>query len=81
MLSLLVVERLKGITKLNIFACKGKNWLPPSYGKKSYEELTPQEKDCIDSFEGEESYREVCKRPELFVSIDNTVKALQLASE
>ena len=64
------------VQKLNIFACRGKRWLPPSYGKKQYEDLTPEEKRAIDSFEGEESYREVCQRPDLLISTDSLVPLL-----
>jgi hypothetical protein len=36
-----------------------KNWLPPAYGKKKYEDLDIEEKEVIDSFQGKENYQEV----------------------
>lgn len=44
---------------LNIYAAQNKNWLPPCYGRKKYEDLTPDEKTVIDSFQTESEYREV----------------------
>ena len=46
------------LKKFNIFGSQKKGWLPPSYGKKKYGEMTQEEKSVIDSFEGEESYNE-----------------------
>ena len=45
--------------KFNIFGSQRKGWLPPSYGKASYEELDPEEQDVINAFEGEQEYRKV----------------------
>ncbi len=45
---------------LNIYAAQNKNWLPPCYGRKKYEDLTPDEKAVIDDFQTESEYREVC---------------------
>jgi hypothetical protein len=64
------------IQKFNIFACRGKAWLPPCYGKKSYDDLTAKEKAVVDSFEGEQSYRAVCQRPDLFISAHSLVPQL-----
>lgn len=47
---------LELLKKFNLFASQKKNWLPPSYGHKKYEEFNPEEKDIIDAFEGKESY-------------------------
>ena len=46
------------LKKLNIFGSQQKKWLPPGYGKKTYEEMTPEEQAVVDSFEGKESYEE-----------------------
>ena len=47
------------LRKFNIFGAQRKGWLPPSYGKKGYKEMEPEEQAVIDDFEGEESYNEV----------------------
>lgn len=56
------------IQKFNLFAARGKKWLPPSYGKKRYKDLDAEEKAVIDSFEGEESYNRVLARPDYFLT-------------
>jgi hypothetical protein len=42
--------------RFNVMACKGKNWLPPEYGTKNYHNMTEEEKNVVDSFEGQLSY-------------------------
>lgn len=46
----------KAIELLNIFVAKKRNWLPPTYGKKEYYNLTPDEKEAINNFQGEKNY-------------------------
>lgn len=55
------------LKKFNLFAARGKNWLPPCYGKKRYKDMTKEEKAVIDSYEGEKSYQEVLDRAEYFL--------------
>lgn len=40
------------VDKFNIYCCKGKNWLPGTYGKKNYQDMTPEEKQIVDNFNG-----------------------------
>lgn len=40
------------LKKFNIFGSRKKAWLPPCYGKKHYDEMTLEEKQVIDEFEG-----------------------------
>jgi hypothetical protein len=56
------------LQKFNLFAAKEKNWLPPAYGKKRYQDMTQEEKKVVDSFEGKESYNKVLERREYFLS-------------
>jgi len=44
------------LKKFNIFGSQKKGWLPPSYGKKKYTEMTDEEKAVVKSFEGEREY-------------------------
>jgi len=44
------------LRRFNLAACKGKGWLPQDYGHKPYQELTTEEKEVVDSFEGKASY-------------------------
>lgn len=62
--------------KFNIFGAKGKRWLPPSYGQKSYNEMSEEEKHIIDEFEGKESYCKVMSNKDYYIY--NPSKTLNL---
>lgn len=47
------------IERFNIYAAQNKQWLPPTYGKKTYKDMNEEEKAVVDSFQGEEAYNEV----------------------
>lgn len=47
------------IDRFNIYAAQNKNWLPPSYGKKAYKNMTEEERKVVDDFQGEKAYNEV----------------------
>ncbi|MDT2909290.1 DUF4942 domain-containing protein [Lactococcus lactis] len=71
---------LELLKRLNLFAGQRKGWLPPSYGKKSYSDMSKEEKEIIDSFEGEKSYKKVYEEPSkyIFESIINKPQELEL---
>ena len=47
------------LKKFNIFGSQRKGWLPPSYGKKGYKEMDPEEQAVVNEFEGEQEYSKV----------------------
>ena len=47
------------LKKLNIFGSHAREWLPPTYGKKRYDDLNAEEQAVIDSFDGGKSAYEV----------------------
>lgn len=47
------------LKKLNIFGSQRKGWLPPAYGKKSYEAMSRKEREVVDAFEGKDPYEKV----------------------
>ena len=51
------------LKKFNIFGCQKHGWLPNCYGKKAYQDMTKEEQDVIDSFEGEKEYNKVVAKP------------------
>lgn len=60
-------EAMPLVDRLNIYAAKGRNWLPPNYGKKTYSTMDADEKAVVDGLNGdgtdgsgEKAYREVC---------------------
>lgn len=62
--------------RLNIFGSQSKNWLPPSYGKKTYNEMDEEERQVIDSFEGEMSYKKVMNNQKDYILETNQLLAL-----
>lgn len=44
------------LRRFNVAACMGKKWLPYDYCKKPFDDLSREEKQVAESFEGKESY-------------------------
>ena len=61
-------EYMPIIDRLNIFAGQKKNWLPPSYGKVTYENMNEDEKSVIDSFQGKEEYNKVLQNSNYYLA-------------
>lgn len=57
--------------RFNIFAAQQKGWLPPSYGRREYADMDSEEKNVIDSFQGEEAYAQVMADPGRYLSTDD----------
>ncbi|MEM5592794.1 DUF4942 domain-containing protein [Niallia circulans] len=60
-------KNLELLQKFNLYGSQRKGWVPPSYGKKSYKDMTQEEKSVIDSFEGKTSYEKVMNNKEYFL--------------
>jgi len=58
------------LEKFNIFGSQRKGWLPPAYGKAAYEDLTVEDKEVIDTFQGKEKYEQVMKNPDYYIVED-----------
>ena len=54
------------LKRFNLLASQHKNWLPPSYAKKSYNDLTAEEKETINTFQGKKEYEEVYNNPKQY---------------
>lgn len=52
-------NHLELLEKFNIFGSQRKGWLPPAYGKKRYAEMTEEERQVVDDFQGREAYEKV----------------------
>jgi len=63
--------------KFNLYGSQRKSWLPPSYGKEKYEDMTQEEKQVINEFEGEQSYKKVMLKKDYYIV--ETSKLLMLA--
>jgi len=55
------------VDKLNIYGSRRRGWLPPSYGREWYEDMTREEKSVVDEFQGKEAYAKVCADPGLWL--------------
>ena len=64
------------IDRLNIFAARQRSWLPPDYGRKSYDAMTAEEQQVIDSFQGREAYEKVAADPASFLLDGSSMMAL-----
>jgi hypothetical protein len=64
------------LKKLNIYGSQRKGWLPPSYGKKKYNEMTQEEKTVIDEFEGEKEYNKVMMNKGYFLPDNSSLLML-----
>jgi 16S rRNA G966 N2-methylase RsmD len=76
-------EAMPLVDRLNIYAAKGRGWLPPSYGRATYSNLDAEEKAVVDSFHGDGSegsgataYAEVLKDSSYYLSAPSQSMAL-----
>lgn len=79
-------EAMPLVDRLNIYAARGKNWLPPSYGNTTYSTMDAEEKAVVDSFHGdgtegsgEKAYAEILKDTGYYLS-DPTNQMAALAA-
>lgn len=55
------------LKRFNIYGCQHKGWLPPAYGKKSYKDMSAEEKQVIDEYEGQQEYEKVYANRENYI--------------
>ena len=66
------------IERFNIYAAQQKQWLPPSYGKKTYKDMSSEEKAVVDSFQGEKAYAEIMRKSNYyFAPVTNQIMMLE----
>jgi phospholipid N-methyltransferase len=71
-------KNLDLLHKFNLFGSQRLNWLPPSYGKVKYKDMSREEKEIINEFEGEQSYNKVMTNVKYFIM--DTSELLKLTS-
>ena len=64
------------LKRFNIYAATNKGWLPPSYGKKTYSQMTKEEQEVIDNFEGEKEYKKVINNKDYYIYNSNEILML-----
>lgn len=67
------------LKKFNIFGAQHKGWLPPSYGKKKYSDMTSEEKAVVNDFEGEAEYNKVMCNTSYYLADTNSILMLDTA--
>lgn len=67
------------LKKFNIFGAQHKGWLPPSYGKKKYSDMTSEEKAVVNDFEGEAEYNKVMCNTSYYLADTNSMLMLDMA--
>lgn len=55
------------LKKLNIFGSMKKGWLPPTYGKQSYNEMDAESQAVVDEFQGREAYEQVFSQKDRYI--------------
>lgn len=65
------------LKKFNIFGSQHKGWLPPSYGKKKYQDMTQEEKAVVNEFEGEKEYNKVFSNRGYYLFDGNNLNLLE----
>jgi hypothetical protein len=65
------------LKKFNIFGSQHKGWLPPSYGKKAYKDMTTEEKSVVSQFEGEAEYNKVMDNTDYYLFDTNSLNLLE----
>lgn len=62
------------LDRLNIFVGKKNNWLPPCYGTKNYSDMSEEEQEVVESFQGKTQYEELMKNPSLYLPQGNLLE-------
>ena len=63
----LVFKDMELLEKFNLFAGQKKGWLPPCYGKKHYSDMTEEERQVIDSFQGRDRYEHILAHADYYL--------------
>lgn len=66
------------LKKFNIFGSQKKNWLPPTYGKAEYKNMTEEEKQVVNEFEGEQEYKKTMQNKQYYL-FDSSLLMLESA--
>jgi hypothetical protein len=64
------------LKKFNLFGSQRKGWLPPTYGKAKYNDMSEEEQAVVDSFEGKEQYEKVMANKEYYLVSSRQLLAL-----
>lgn len=71
---------LELLKKFNIFGANKKGWLPDSYGKTTYKNMSAEEKAVIDEFQGEKDYNKTMENRNYYMNL-STSNLIQITME
>lgn len=60
-------KNMELLHKFNLYGSQRKGWLPPSYGNVKYSDMTSEEREVINQFEGEKSYSRVVSNKAYYI--------------
>lgn len=66
------------IERFNIYAAQNRGWLPPSYGKAKYEDMSESARKVVDSFQGREKYEQVLRNSGYYLASPTSGKNFDL---
>jgi hypothetical protein len=66
------------IERFNIYAAQNRGWLPPSYGKAKYEDMSESARKVVDSFQGREKYEQVLRNSGYYLASPTSGKHFDL---
>ncbi|WP_064199016.1 DNA N-6-adenine-methyltransferase [Brevibacillus brevis] len=69
-------KNMELLHKFNLFGSQKRNWLPPSYGKVRYKDMTMEDREVINQFEGEQSYNKVMSNTSYYIMDTNELLKL-----
>ena len=61
------------LKRFNIYASRHLGYLPPTYGNKHYNDMTEEEKQVIDSFQGADDYEKIMCNPSYYLSANTNL--------
>ena len=64
------------LKKFNLYAATNKGWLPPSYGEKAYSQMSKDEQEVIDNYEGEKEYKKIMSNKDYYIYNPNKLLML-----
>ncbi|WP_394555600.1 hypothetical protein C1N61_29780 (plasmid) [Priestia aryabhattai] len=64
------------LDRFNLYGSMQKGWLPPTYGKKEYTDMSKTEQKVVDEFQGEAEYQKVMDNKELYLPEYTTINLM-----
>lgn len=60
-------KNMELLKKFNLFAAKNKMWIPNNFGKATYNQMSKEEREVVDSFCGKEEYNDILNNTDYYL--------------